>query len=416
MTDNETIVAERIRRLASPADSSGRRDWGDVLARAEAERAQADTYLAPPSSRVPRRRPAISRRLAVVLTAIAFAIVLAVPPAGVAHRIWTLLSGAPVSERKLSLADWRVLSAANGAEMSKPMRQTLHGVQVTGIRLLAERGGWNFYAVDRVDGKRCYAVGLAGSSNLFAQFSCPGPTFPTQARPILDVSPWEARPNAGQRIGRLVGFAADGVASVGLEAPDGTIHDRTRVEKNVYLLEAPSVREVTAVVAFDGDGQRVFTCTLCVPPMPPPSGIPQNANVSAKHLASQFQTAAGATVSTWVAPEKGGGRCYWIELAEIIASGCPPFPPPDQLTGALSTTGGGTLLIGETAAGIASVRLYYRDGNEQLIHPIEGLIIAEIPARQLAAGHQATKLIAQDESGGQRAKLTLWPSPITRSG
>src|SRR5207244_3245614 len=275
---------------------------------------------------------------------------------------------------------WRVLSASNRGTPANLRLRSLRGVGVNGIKLIAQREGLRFYVIERTDGTRCYGLGLAGSGTLFGQVSCPGPTFPSHSKPILDLSTWQTQPSTGQHIGRLVGFAADGIAAVALASPDGTVHDRTVVEDNVYLREEPTAAPTAAVVALDRDGHPVYTCRTCIPPVPSFTGIPDAAAIAAKHLLTRFDTYSGATVSTWIAPTKSGdGRCYWIEIgANPIASGC-PTPSNDAMTGGLSSTGTTTLLIAETSAAVVLVHVRYADGNQQTVHPIQKLVIAEIP-------------------------------------
>jgi hypothetical protein len=408
MTESAKL-AERLRRLANPVDDS---DWQAVLARADARPAPRQ----PPAA---RRRPFDRRSLRptsaltaiAVVAVLALVAVLAAPPVSLATRIWHMFSGTPVSQKRLSPADWRVLSASNRGTPVSLRLHSLRGVGVEGITLVAQREGLRFYVIARTDGTRCYALGLAGSDSLFGQVSCPGPAFPSRSKPILDLSTWQTQPDTGQHIGRLVGFAADGIAAVALAAPDGTVHDRTTVEDNVYLRQEPTAAATAAVVAFDRGGHLAYTCRTCIPPVPSFTGIPDAAAIAAKRLLTRFDTHSGATVSTWIAPTKSGdGRCYWVEIgANPIASGC-PAPSNDVMTGGLSSTGPTTLLIGETSAAVASVRVRYADGNQQIVQPVRGLVVAEILPKQLEPGHEATELIAENSAGKGLATITLRPA------
>jgi|GEM_PF-3204809 len=407
MTENAKL-AERFRRLANPVDDS---DWEAVLARAHARPASRQPPAAHGLLFGRRRRPTRLLTAIAVVGLLALVTVLAAPPVSLATRIWDMFSGTPVSQKQLSPGDWRVLSASNRGQPASLGLHSLRGVGVDAIKLIAQRDGLRFYVIDRTDGTRCYALGLASSNRLFGQVSCPGPTFPSRAKPILDLSTWQTQPGTGQHIGRLVGFAADGIAAVALASLDGTVHDRTAVEDNVYLRQAPTAAPTAAVVALDRTGHPAYTCRTCIPPVPSFSGIPDAAVTAEKQLVSRFDTRSGATVSTWIAPAKtGSGRCYWIEIgANPIAAGCPP-PSNDVMTAGLSSTGATTLLIGETSAAVATVRVRYADGNQQLVHPIQRLVVAEIPPTQLTPGHEATKFIAEDGTGKELATITLRPT------
>jgi hypothetical protein len=376
-------LAERLRRLAAPRRPFERRSL----------------------------RPITALTAIAVVALLALVAVLAAPPVSLATRIWDMFAGTPVAQKQLSPADWRVLSASNRGKPASLHLHSLRGVGVERITLVAQREGLRFYVIERTDGTRCYALGLAKSDALFGQVSCPGPTFPSQSRPILDLSTWQTQPGAGQHIGRLVGFAADGISAVALSSPDGTVHDRTAVEDNVYLRQSPTTAATAAVVALDRNGHLAYTCRTCIPPMPSFTGIPDAAAIAAKRLLTRFDTNSGATVSTWIAPTKSGdGRCYWVEIgANLVASGC-PTASNDTMTAALSSTGTTTLLIGETSAAVASVHVHYADGNQQIVHPVQRLVVAEIPPTQLAPRHEATELIAENGAGKELATITLRPA------
>jgi hypothetical protein len=407
MTENAKL-AERFRRLANPVDDS---DWEAVLARAHPRPAPSRPPAAHGLLFDRRRRPTRLLTAIAVVGLLALVAVLAAPPVSLATRIWGMFSGTPVSQKQLSPGDWRVLSASNRGQPASFRLHSLRGVGVEGITLIAQRDGIRFYVIDRTDGTRCYALGLASSNRLFGQVSCPGPTFPSRSKPILDLSTWQTQPGTGQRIGRLVGFATDGIAAVALASPDGAVHDRTAVEDNVYLRQEPTAAPTAAVVAFDRNDHPAYTCRTCIPPVPSFSGIPDAAVTAEKQLVTRFDTHSGATVSTWIAPAKtGGGRCYWIEIgANPIASGC-PTGSNDVMTAGLSSTEATTLLIGETSPAVTSVRVRYADGNQQIVHPIQRLVVAEIPPTQIAPGHEATELIAENAAGKELATITLRPS------
>src|SRR5437667_10394135 len=84
-------------------------------------------------------------------------------------------------------------------------------------RLLAVRDGRAFYELDTVDG-RCFGVGSAESLGDPGGEICPREPFPAPARPTLDFSVYEGHTASrdDMTLFRIEGFAADGVAAVGI--------------------------------------------------------------------------------------------------------------------------------------------------------------------------------------------------------
>lgn len=336
---------------------------------------------------------------------------LAAPPASFARRTWHLLAGTSVSERDLSASDWRALGALDHGTLIARTPRNLDGVGVSEIRLVASRDEIRFFVIRREDGSRCYALGLASSGNHFGQVSCPGPTFPTQARPILDLSGWTAVPGHSQHLRPLVGFAADGVASVGALGPSGTVA-RTAVHKNVYLLPSPTPGQIDAIAAFGRDGKLVHTCTKCVPPAPSFSPLPQGALLSEKRKVIQFRTSEGALVAAWVAPERSGERCSWVEInQEVRASGCADLASVEPLAGGvLRLASSNGLLLGETAPEVGLVTIRFEDQTEQRIRPSAGLFILELTSDRLVAGRRPSALVADIQREQRRVIVPLNPS------
>ena len=125
------------------------------------------------------------------------------------------------------------------------------------LQLLATRDGISFYAVRRADGHVCVAIDAAPGAGDHKGVGCdlgdpslPGtPAFPSPQRPIIDFS----RFSGGAR---LMGFAADGVASVDLLDADGNVIDSAPVIGNVYVDANPPAGGA-AVEALDSQGAVV---------------------------------------------------------------------------------------------------------------------------------------------------------------
>jgi hypothetical protein len=133
------------------------------------------------------------------------------------------------------------------------------------LSLLAERGGTAFYSAPADTGAVCYGSGSATTGHL-AVLECPHAAdtasfdFPSKDRPILDMS--ASVFNADTRttsVVELSGFAADGVASVGIIDENGVVHS-AKVIDNVYQFDLPRVA-TKALIAIDSNGNEIFRQT-----------------------------------------------------------------------------------------------------------------------------------------------------------
>jgi hypothetical protein len=156
---------------------------------------------------------------------------------------------------------------ANGSSRPDLFRLSTRGVRVTptkgaraafrveSARLVAIRDGRAFYELDTPDG-RCFGVGSAASVGDPGGEACPDGTFPSPPRPTLDFSVYEGR--VGDRdhmtLFRIEGFAADGVAAVGVRNAAGHIALRVAVANNVYALDRVPPGLSGALVALDAQG------------------------------------------------------------------------------------------------------------------------------------------------------------------
>jgi hypothetical protein len=158
------------------------------------------------------------------------------------------------------------LSARERFELS-----VLTGFQTSKVTQIATREGLVFYALKQRNGRRCYGIGIvrkhltpaqAQLRDRFDALDCgPGGSsgFPSKTLPLLDSSPYRAGPPVYKPImSRLLGFAADPVASVGVIGPHNTIVYSAPVVHNVYVGSHPPKVEARGIVAFGADGKPLY--------------------------------------------------------------------------------------------------------------------------------------------------------------
>jgi hypothetical protein len=129
---------------------------------------------------------------------------------------------------------------------------------------LAERSGVVFYTVRGESQRQCfgYSAGPDVQSERFTALMCPSPdgpaVFPSSTSPILDMSPHMGRLGSNRvHFPKIIGFAADGVAEVGIVDLHGRRHT-TPVESNVYVAENLADVPAQAQIAVDTQGDVVW--------------------------------------------------------------------------------------------------------------------------------------------------------------
>jgi hypothetical protein len=126
------------------------------------------------------------------------------------------------------------------------------------LNRLGTRGHTTFYLGRGTSGAPCYAVGPVETGGIGVLSCLRSPaSFPSPDAPILDMSGISGDPHAHSiTYLELSGFAADGVARVGLVGADGVLHD-AEVQDNIYYADLPRF-QARALIASDPSGQEIF--------------------------------------------------------------------------------------------------------------------------------------------------------------
>jgi hypothetical protein len=137
------------------------------------------------------------------------------------------------------------------------------GLQPGSTMRLAQRSGLVFHTVRGEDQRQCFGINSGpGAKSELTTLMClsadGAAAFPSPSRPVLDFSPVMGRDGSTYMyLPTLMGFAADGVAEVGLVDLEGRMHT-TPVEANVYFTENLANVPAQAVVALDADGELIW--------------------------------------------------------------------------------------------------------------------------------------------------------------
>jgi hypothetical protein len=251
MTELDPQFRQSLRRLVGHAADT-ESDWKDVVARANRAR---------------------RRSLVLALLAALSLVVFVSAALALGGDLWQLVSGKPVSTKRLSAEERRMFaSLATGKPVlrTQPNAPALrHLGRDLSVRLLADQGGYTFYVIE-IKGRHpglCFATGHVGRPELFGSMVCPlaesgsdPSAFPSPEHPVLDSSSFELR--AGDpypHVFRLEGFAAVAVKRVGLLDEHDKVVASVPVINSTYLRATDLPRgRVEAIVAFDDAGHRVY--------------------------------------------------------------------------------------------------------------------------------------------------------------
>jgi hypothetical protein len=145
----------------------------------------------------------------------------------------------------------------------------------------------------------------------------------------------------------------------------------------------------------------------------PHLGVPPQAIYADRQQLFDIRADNGSRQGLWIAPERGGGTCYWTNRG----SGCtevrgrlPKIAPdffkghPDRLREkavlGLGFEGGNpTVICCQVTANVARVELRYQDGDRAELTPKKTFLLIVIPSSHYALGHRVKEIVAYDAAG-----------------
>lgn len=165
-----------------------------------------------------------------------------------------------------------------------------------------------------------------------------------------------------------------------------------------FVLEDEDGRELARARSFFDEALQGMTG------VDPQTGAPAGAVASKRRELTAITTEQGTRETLWVAPRRGGGRCFWLtsDGHPGRAAGCPPpggGPAPAEIAVGLLGGSAPILLEGQVGSDAAAVELRYRDGDVLRLAPINGFVLAEIPSRHWPRGRRLDELVALDGAG-----------------
>lgn len=136
----------------------------------------------------------------------------------------------------------------------------------------------------------------------------------------------------------------------------------------------------------------------------PPLMVPARAVWAQRTQLFDLRADDGAHIGLWIAPERGGGTCFWTNQAEGCTNVGHSVGGKSPLL-ALGFQGGGkhVNLCCTVSKKIARVEAEFADGARIELTPKQGYLVWPIPARHYPLGHRLTRLVGYDSAGHEIA-------------
>jgi hypothetical protein len=122
--------------------------------------------------------------------------------------------------------------------------------------------------------------------------------------------------------------------------------------------------------------------------------VPERAGFTKRRQLFAWRAPDGAHIGLWIAPEHGGGTCFWTDRA----SGC-SVSARSTLELTLKSRLRHVELCCLVSTSVARVVAHFQDGERVGLTPRDGYLLWPIPARHYRPGHRLDHVDAYDASG-----------------
>ena len=197
------------------------------------------------------------------------------------------------------------------------------------------------------------------------------------------------------------------------------------IEAGFYLFRVPDAHRVdghrpTSIRLLDDDGKVVAEDPLPFTQAAPPAlvthdlpgyprlSVPAEALWDQREQLFDLRADDKAHLGLWVAPERGGGTCFWSNQAMGCTHGNPrAIPRPHALD--LGFSGGGThvALCCDVGRDVARVEVRFEDGDRAELTPRRGYLLWPIPSRHYPVDTRLVELVGFDAQGHQVASRMM---------
>ena len=189
------------------------------------------------------------------------------------------------------------------------------------------------------------------------------------------------------------------------------VPDAHRVEGHrpakIRLLDEDGEVVAEDAVPFQQGGAPPSFVTHSLPGYPRLS-VPAEALWNQREQLFDLRADDGAHLGLWVAPERGGGTCYWFNQGTGCTHGNPrAIPGPRTLALGLSSGATHVALAGEVGRDVAKVEARFEDGDRVQLTPKQGYLLWPVPSRHYPVGTRLVEIVGLDAQGQQIASQRL---------
>jgi len=216
-----------------------------------------------------------------------------------------------------------------------------------------------------------------------------------------------------------------------LEYDDGTTDEipfvwvTAPIDAGFYLFRVPDAHRVdggrpTKVRLLDDDGKVVAEDPVPFPQATPPGlvtrslpgyprlSVPADALWDQREQLFDLRADDKTRLGLWVAPERGGGTCFWFNQGMGCTHGNPrAVPSPDALWLGFSGAATHVTLNGTVGSDVAKVEARFEDGDRVELTPKRGYLLWPVPARHYPVGTRLVELLGLDAEGQQVASRKM---------
>jgi hypothetical protein len=124
--------------------------------------------------------------------------------------------------------------------------------------------------------------------------------------------------------------------------------------------------------------------------------LPANSLVDKARLLIDLKAQNGPDVHVWVVPRAGDPPCYVHSRGRACLH---PRLEPHPLGAGVHGGSKQVLIAGLVRSDVATYELHFENGDIDLVEPVEGFVLYEIPTEHFARGHRLELIQALDRNG-----------------
>ena len=226
-------------------------------------------------------------------------------------------------------------------------------------------------------------------------------------------------------------FFQDSGSKLELEYADGATDEipfvwvTAPIDAGFYLFRVPDAHRVdghrpTSIRLLNDDGKVLAEETVPFEQAAPPAlvthdlpgypglSVPAEALWDNREQLFDLSADDGTHLGLWVAPERGGGTCFWFNQGMGCTHDNPRANPrPQALDLGFSGAPTHVTICCDVGRDVAKVEVRFEDGDRAELTPQRGYLLWPIPARHYPVGTRLVELLGFDDRGHKIASRKM---------